>query len=286
MTSRDGASRHAAARPQQGAALDESGAARSPHEAAAAPDGGRLTREVAGRRGAGPAVARQASALQRQLGNQHVIGMLHSPEGWTPEHLEPAARETVRTGPPIQRYAVNVPASGTSEALFNWLQANSPHRPAWALTSARFTWSRSLDAVAGEDEGTYIVTVADSTVGNATTVDMPTWTADNEPMRTAWGEMWNELRAHEAEHEAIATEWQTTLQENLAGTEYVITASSAEAAKQQGLTRLDGEWTDWIALHQADQTALDTPPFFATLNEPPEEDEESSSSSETAPATP
>ena len=293
MTSPDRAARRTPANPQQDAGLDESAATRALREAAApaSPDGGRITRGVAGRRGAGPTVARQASALQRRLGNQHVIGMLHGPEGWTAQAEESSdASQRTQSGPPraasdgtiggigatgdtIQRYAVGAPASAQTEPLYNWLQANSPHRPAWALTSTTFTWSRSLSAVPGEGEGSYVVTVANSTVGKNTTVDMPNWTADNAPMQTAWDAMWSELRAHEGEHEAIATTWQTTLQEHLAGAEYVLTASSADAAKAQALATLDGEWTAWIAQHQADQSAID--PFFATLNYPAEGGEES-----------
>jgi hypothetical protein len=255
-----------------------------PREGVPAPAAGgdRLLRDARARRGARPLLARRVRDLQRRLGNQHVIRMLHSSEGWSAgaaERAEPAASSGA---PPIQRYAVSAPASARSEQLVRWLNANSPHKPAWARTDANFSWGRTMNAVPGEDEGTWIVTVADPTVTKNTTVDMPTWTADNEPMQTVWDEMWAELRAHEAEHEAIADGWQTTMQENLEAAEYVVTASSEAEAKRLGRAEADGEWTGWIDAHQAEQRALDTPPFFATLNYPAEEEEASPETAESS----
>jgi len=215
-----------------------------------------------------PRAAAHLTDLQRAVGNQHVLHVLRSLPGAEP------GRRSRRGGFPIQRYAVNQPASAGAEALVNWLNTSSPHQPAWAKTTANFSWKRQMSAEPVEDEeGRYRVTVADSTVTHTNAVDMPTWTAARPPMQASWDAMWSELRAHEAEHEAIGTGWKTTLEERLAAAEYVVSASSVAGAKAAGLALADADWATWIAEHQADQTALDTPPFFATLMEPAEEDE-------------
>ena len=233
----------------------------------------RLLRASASEPALRPLVARQVGGLQRVLGNRHVLRLLHGEGGWNAEQAEPRS-ETASSRPalPVQRYAVGVAADASCEEVFNWLQSSSPHAPGWAKTTATFGWTRSMTATEGEEEGTYTVTVADPTVTLAKVVDMPEYAPATRGMQAAWSAMYSELRTHEGEHETIADEWQTTLSDSLGAAEYTVTAGSAGEAKRQGLALADGDWTGWIAEHQAAQNAID--PFFATLTCPAEDEDE------------
>ena len=44
-------------------------------------------------------VARQVGGLQRALGNQHVLRLLHGEGGWNAEHAEPRGEEAASSGP-------------------------------------------------------------------------------------------------------------------------------------------------------------------------------------------
>jgi len=143
-----------------------------------------------------------------------------------------------------------------------------------------------MTATESEEEGTYTVTVADSAVTLTKVVDMPQYAPASRGMRQAWSAMYSELRTHEGEHETIADEWQTTINENLAAAEYTVTAGSADEARQRGLALADGDWTQWIADQQAAQNAID--PYFATLTCPAEDEgeEEAAIGEEAAPFEP
>jgi len=213
-----------------------------------------------------PAAAVRLGNLQRSVGNQHVLRIVRS-------H---ASRDTAPRGGaarPIQRYAVNQPATASASALVTWLNSSGPHSPAWAKTRETFTWGRTMSATPIEgEENQYRVTVADTAVTLVKSVDMPNWTAATAPMQQAWDAMWSELRTHEGEHEKIADTWKTTLETRLGEAEYTVTATSVDAAKTAGRAQADADWTTWIAEHQTDQDAID--PFFATLVEPPAPEEE------------
>ena len=213
-----------------------------------------------------PAAAARLADLQRSVGNQHVLRIVRSSRSGDGER---------RSGPPrpIQRYAVNQPATASASALVSWLNSSGPHSPAWAKTRATFSWGRTMSATPIEgEENQYRVTVADTAVTLTKSVDMPNWTAAAAPMQRAWDAMWAELRTHEGEHEKIADTWETTLETRLGEADYTVTATSVDAAKTAGRAQADADWTTWIAEHQAAQDAID--PFFATLVEPPAPDEE------------
>jgi len=89
---------------------------------------------------------------------------------------------------------------------------------------------------------------------------MPEWSPTNPAMARAWSGMYGTLRAHEAEHERIATEWEATLTTRLTALSVTVpnrTIGAFNAAVQ-------AEWNAWIAEHQAAQTAID--PFTAILD--------------------
>lgn len=222
-----------------------------------------------------PLLARSVNGLHRTIGNRQVVRLLHDAGRWEAQRAEPR-REHGAAGRPtasVQRYAVGVDADASCEEVFNWLQSSSPHKPAWAKTKVKFTWQRDMSATAEEEDDTYTVTVADTSVDVEKNVDMPEYAPTSKGMQEAWSTMYAELRAHEAEHEAIADDWQTTLSDRLAAASYTVTAESEDAAKKKGLALADADWTQWIKDHQAAQDAID--PFFATLTCPAEDDEES-----------
>jgi hypothetical protein len=79
-------------------------------------------------------------------------------------------------------------------------------------------------------------------------------------MAAAWRSMTADLRAHEGEHEAIATTWESTLRANLTALSVTVpnrTLATFNAAVQ-------AEWNGWLADHQADQRAID--PYTALLD--------------------
>jgi hypothetical protein len=175
--------------------------------------------------------------------------------------------------PAIQRYPVGLREDAKSEALFNWLNNNSPYEGAWARTDYKFSRNKAVSATPTDNEGEYLVTVNDPTVELELSVDMPTWQTKSESMQKAWDTMYAELRAHEKQHEDLAKEWKTSLSEYLAGHEEYVNADSAEQAKALGAPKIEAAWQLWLGEHDALQKALD--PFYSTLPRPkPEEEEE------------
>jgi hypothetical protein len=186
---------------------------------------------------------RLASSLQRRHGNEAVQRL-----------IDPA-------GLPLQRWAVRLPPATTDCAqVVGYLNANSPHRATsgWAKTSVRFNWGGTPAYT--ESDGVITATVANPTVTKTVGVDMPEWTPTAPAMSTAWGAMYGTLRAHEAEHERIAGEWDATLRTRLA--ELTVTVPNRSLAAFNAAVQ--GEWSAWLAEHQADQDAID--PFTAILD--------------------
>jgi len=180
--------------------------------------------------------------LQRQVGNGGV------------QQLAEAA-----SGPTVQRWNVGV-APGTTDCMVvvNWLNRNSPYRTTsgWAKTSATHWWDGSL-VFAGEGDS-LTVSVRDPVVSLTKSVDMPAWAPTNPAMRSAWAAMTADLRAHEAQHEAIAVQWKATMVERLK----TLTLSVPSRGKAQAAVQ--AEFDGWVREHQADQKAID--PFTATLD--------------------
>ena len=185
-------------------------------------------------------------------------------------HGNAAVQRLLAAGMPLQRWAVNLPRGTTDCArVVAYLDAHSPHRATsgWAKTSVRFNWGG--DPAFTESDGVITATVANPTVTKHVGVDMPEWAPSDPAMSAAWGAMHGTLRAHEAEHERIANEWDTTLRTRLASLSVTVpkrTLAAFNAAVQ-------AEWNSWLAEHQADQDAID--PFTAILDcSTPEESEE------------
>ncbi|HYN68808.1 MAG TPA: DUF922 domain-containing protein [Candidatus Eisenbacteria bacterium] len=182
--------------------------------------------------------------LQRRFGNAVVS-----------RFLDPALDRR----PQLQRYAVNLPV-GTADCMVvvNWLNRHSPYiaTSGWAKTSVRFSWAGplSFDGTAPD----LTVTVSDPGVTMAKSVDMPTWNPTAPVMRAAWSSMTATLRAHETEHEVIATTWKATLLDRLTN------LSLSVASRTAGTAAVTAEWNSWIAEHQAEQDLKD--PFTAMLD--------------------
>jgi hypothetical protein len=90
--------------------------------------------------------------------------------------------------------------------------------------------------------------------------------------------MWRELRAHEKEHEELAAWWENEVVQRLQWLDPV-TAGSERAAQVAAEAAVAEEWSTCLELHNAQQEALDTPPFKVTLvcsAESPEESPEES----------
>jgi predicted secreted Zn-dependent protease len=186
---------------------------------------------------------RLTSALQRRHGNAAVERL-----------LAPSAA-------PVQRWAVRLPR-GTADCarVVGYLDANSPHRAdsGWAKTNVRFSWGG--DPSFTDEDGVITATVSNPTVTKTMSVDMPQWSPTDPAMARAWTSMYGTLRAHEAEHERIGNEWETTLRTRLAGLSVTVSARTLAAFNAAVRT----EWNGWLAEHQADQRAID--PFTAVLD--------------------
>jgi predicted secreted Zn-dependent protease len=187
---------------------------------------------------------RLASSLQRRHGNAAVQRLL-APMG----------------GLPVQRWAVGLPrATADCARVVSYLDANSPHRAdsGWAKTRASFSWGGSPAYT--ETDGVITATVTSPTVRKTVSVDMPQWSPTSPAMSQAWSSMSATLRAHEAVHEGIASEWETTLTSRLASLS--VTVANRNIASFNAAVQ--AEWNAWIAEHQAAQTAID--PFTAVLD--------------------
>ncbi len=162
---------------------------------------------------------------------------------------------------PVQRWAVTLPR-GTADCdrVVGYMNTNSPYRAdsGWARTNVSFAWGG--DPAFEESGGVITATVANPTVTKRVSVDMPSWAPTNAAMATGWSTMTGELRAHEARHEGIASDWETELRSRLS-TLRVTVASRTTAAFTAAVR---AEWRSWIAEHQAAQTAID--PFTAMLD--------------------
>jgi len=188
---------------------------------------------------------RLATALQRRHGNAAVQRL-----------LAPAAAL------PVQRWAVRLPRATTDCArVVSYVDSHSPHRASggWAKTRASFTWGGS-PSYTKSDEGVISATVSNPTVTKTVSVDMPEWSPSDPTMSQAWGAMYGTLRAHEAEHERIAGEWEATLSSRLSALSVTVANRSPATFR----AAVQSEWNAWIAEHQADQSAID--PFTAILD--------------------
>jgi predicted secreted Zn-dependent protease len=186
--------------------------------------------------------------LQRQVGNGSVSRLLARTRA-------PGAPGQTQ----IQRWAVTLPAA-TADCMVvvNWLDRHSPYsgKSGWALTSPTFGWGGDFDYSGSGKSLT--VSVVHPTVSLSTTVDMPSWAPTDSVMKQAWANMSAELRAHEARHEEVATNWKATLLDRLKG------LSLSIKSEGDGPAAVRKEWASWLAEHQADQAALD--PFSALLD--------------------
>jgi len=182
--------------------------------------------------------------LQRRYGNVFVSRL-----------IEGQAQGNV----PVQRWAVTVPAATTDcGVVVNWINANSPYRndSGWAKTRARFNWESDGYRYSG-DAPDMTVSANNPRVSLVKSVDMPSWSPTAPVMQTAWQSMSAQLRAHEAEHEQIATDWQPRLQQRLAD-------GVATTSRAAGPGSLRTEYANWLTEHQADQSAID--PYSALLD--------------------
>lgn len=187
--------------------------------------------------------ARLATVLQARHGNAAVQRLLDAP------------------GPPVQRWAVALPrATSDCARVVSYLDANSPYRTTsgWARTHVRFSWSG--DPSYTTSDGTTTATVANPRVTMSVRVDMPQWSPTAPAMSSAWTAMTGTLRAHEAEHERIAGDWDARLTARLGALSVTVPNRSLAAFN----AAVQAEWNTWLAEHQADQDAID--PFTAVLD--------------------
>lgn len=206
--------------------------------------------------------------LQRSVGNAAVQRLM-------------ASRVPLR---PVQRWAVGL-ARGQSDAgaVVRYINANSPHpNKAWALTKVAFTANKDL-AVSGTAPD-FTVAPTNPAVSYTKTVDMPTWSPSDPGMAASWASMSADLRAHEAEHEAIGDTSQASMLTNLQGWSHSATAKPSAAAKSEAKAQLDADWAGWLADHQTDQNAID--PYYAMLDQPAPAQSESAESAPESEAEP
>ncbi len=187
---------------------------------------------------------RLADAVQRRQGNA-ALQRLVSPGGALP----------------VQRWAVRLPVGTTDcERVVSYMNANSPYRrdSGWARTNVSFAWGG--DPAFSVADGVITATVVNPTVTSTVHVDMPSWAPANPAMASAWSSMTGELRAHEARHEGIASDWETELRSRLTSLSVTLTHRTTAAF----IAAVRAEWRSWIAEHQAAQRAID--PYTATLD--------------------
>lgn len=162
---------------------------------------------------------------------------------------------------PVQRWAVSLPRGTTDcDRVVTYMNAHSPYRAdsGWARTNVSFSWGG--DPSFSEADGVITATVANPTVTKSVRVDMPSWAPTNAAMAAGWTAMTGDLRAHEARHEGIASDWETELRSRLAS----LTVTVAHRTTTAFTAAVRAEWRSWIAEHQAAQTAID--PYTATLD--------------------
>jgi hypothetical protein len=162
---------------------------------------------------------------------------------------------------PVQRWRVGLPA-GTTDCgrVVGYLNSHSPYRrdSGWARTRARFNWGG--DPVFDDEGGTLSATVANPTVDKQVDVDMPEWSPSDAGMASAWSGMTADLRAHEARHEGIASDWEGYLRTDLE----TLTVHPGRRTLPAFRSAVKTEWDTWIADHQRDQLAID--PYTAVLD--------------------
>lgn len=211
-------------------------------------------------------VGRQLADLQRSYGNQFLLRLLRAAHG-----IGNSAGASSSSS--IQRYAVGVAPDADYDTALSWLNSSNPYSgdQAWAKTIANFSWSsRGIQVLPTDEEGTYSVRVLNPRVTVNKQVDMPEWTPTDEPLLAAWNAMLGQLRAHEAQHERVADEWQTTLRDRLAAASYTVTATDEQDALDQGTALVNNDWAAWLDDHQAAQESLD--PYSAPFVRPPGEE--------------
>jgi hypothetical protein len=165
------------------------------------------------------------------------------------------------TALPVQRWAVRLPRGAADCArVVDYMNANSPYRAdsGWARTNASFSWGG--DPSVSVADGVITATIVNPTVTKTVTVDMPSWAPTDATMAGAWSAMTGELRAHEARHEAIATDWETELRSRLTSLSVTLPNRSTAAFT----AAVGAQWRSWLHEHQAAQRAID--PFTATLD--------------------
>jgi len=190
---------------------------------------------------------RAVRSLQQTAGNSSVQRLVDSVSG---------------AALPVQRYAVGVRRTASCQQVIDWLNAQNPHRPAWAKTTPRFNWTGGVEVTGSAPD--FQVSVSNPGVTMRTTVDMPRWNPTDPAMATAWQAMHATLRAHEAEHEVIADRWKDMLLERLTNLSLTLSARSRAAAQPAAQAAAQAEWRGWLVEHQNDQNAID--PFAAVLD--------------------
>jgi hypothetical protein len=184
--------------------------------------------------------------LQRHLGNAHVQRLMES----VPYQ--------------VQRYPVGAPRTADCQTVIQWLDAHSPYRPMWAKTNVTFRWTGAFRITGSAPD--FQVGIVRPRVTVSKPVDMPRWSPRAPAMARAWTSMTSDLRAHEAQHEAIADRWRGILLQRLTALSLTVNAATRDAALAAAPAGVDAEWTAWLAEHQTDQDAID--PFTALLNCP------------------
>jgi len=194
---------------------------------------------------------RLAASLQRQCGNAALQRLL-------------APGATAAALPAIQRWAVGLSA-GEANCLTvaSYVNQHTPYQntggaPGWARTKATFDWSGT--PVFATSGSTTTATVSGASVTKTVNVDMPVWAPTDPVMKKAWATAMGELRAHEAKHEGVASDWEKSLKTNLDGLTVTVTAQTDTAFR----AAVKKSWDPWIAQHASDQKALD--PFGVTVD--------------------
>lgn len=196
---------------------------------------------------------RLVAALQQRHGNAAVQRLIAGTDGL-----------------PVQRWRVGLPAATSDCArVVRYMDTHSPYRrgDGWAETRAHFRWGGQPQI--SEESGVFWGSVANPTVTPEVHVDMPEWTPTDPAMAAAWAAMYADLRAHEAEHEAIAARWEGILRANLAE----LNAQMPNRTEGAWRAAVQREWGNWLRSHQDDQDLID--PYTAILDcsggEPTEE---------------
>lgn len=238
---------------------------------------------------ADPALRRQMiTGLQRRHGNQFVQRVMAEVQrecaacGAEEDELQRGVvQRHLRAPANVVQPDYNVPSQLECIETVGWINTNSPHRPAWAKTTDRYTFHGRTHDSRSEEDGTHTYQMEGHgglSVTKSVSQDMPQWTPSPRPNRdevvAAWNAMHGALQAHEDEHVGIAETNRTTMEGLWQNVSITGTGSSAQQAEADATQQFRDTKQGWLDDSQDNQDDIDPYTAQMTCPAPPVEEEE------------